>query len=147
MRKLRVAEIADSSQTYGGHAYHDCLDTARADRVPLVYPRAGAAWLQLPFIGGRNAINDNSIAFILQYGHFRMLFTGDAGSAAEARFISVGRHDMFGHPALSTIATLQRYDATVYRENGAVVITTGSSRSQIYSEQVPTADRCAGSRC
>jgi beta-lactamase superfamily II metal-dependent hydrolase len=116
----------------------------------------------LPFIGGKNAINDNSIAFLLQYRSFRMLFTGDAGVAAEQRFlaegidlhadvlkvghhgsayssspefiaavhpdyaiVSVGRHNLFGHPAPSTIQTLQRIGSTVYRtdENGAVVVT------------------------
>lgn len=183
MRKLRVAEIADSGQTYGGHAYHDCLDTASADRVPTVHPRAGDVWHtddgvtltfigpSLPFIGGKNAINDNSIAFILQYKKFRMLFTGDAGVAAEQRFlaegldlradvlkvghhgsayssspefiaavhpryaiISVGRHNMFGHPAPSTLETLQRLGATVFRtdENGAVSISTDGSRIRLF---------------
>jgi len=175
LRKLRVAEIADSGQTYGGHAYHDCLDTASADRVPVVYPRAGDVWRtadgvtltfigpSLPFIGGKNAINDNSIAFVLQYRSFRMLFTGDAGVAAEQRFlsegidlhadvlkvghhgsayssspefiaavhpryaiISVGRHNMFGHPAPSTIETLKNFAAIVDRTdaNAAVIIST-----------------------
>lgn len=173
LRKLRVAEIADSGQTYGGHAYHDCIDTAHADGVPIVHPRAGTVWRtddgatlsfigpSLPFIGGKNAINDNSIAFILQYRSFRMLFTGDAGVAAERRFlaegvdlhadvlkvghhgsayssspefieavnpryaiISVGRHNLFGHPAPSTVETLNHFGATVYRtdENGAVIL-------------------------
>ena len=102
-------------------------------------------------------------AFILQYKHFRILFTGDAGVAAEQRFlseridlhadvlkvghhgsryssspaflaavhptyaiISVGRHNMFGHPAPSTIETLRRFDAHVYRtdQKGAVMITS-----------------------
>ncbi|MGD0969593.1 MAG: MBL fold metallo-hydrolase, partial [Candidatus Aquilonibacter sp.] len=159
----------------GGHAYHDCLDTAATDHVPIVHPRAGNVWHtndgvtltfigpSLPFIGGKNAINDNSIAFILQYKQFRMLLTGDAGVAAEQRFlaegvdlhadvlkvghhgsayssspgfiaaahpryaiISVGRHNMFGHPAPSTIATLQRRGALVYRtdQNGAITLTT-----------------------
>ena len=152
LRKLRVAEIADSGQTYGGHAYHDCLDTAKVEHVPVVRPRAGMVWRtndgvtltfigpSLPFITGKNAINDNSVAFILRYKHFRVLFTGDAGVAAEQRFlnegidvhadvlkvghhgsayssspefvaavhpryavISVGRHNLFGHPAPSTI--------------------------------------------
>ncbi len=40
-----------------------------------------------PFIGGENAIHDNSVAFILQYRKFRMLFTGDAGVTAERRFL------------------------------------------------------------
>lgn len=99
LRALRVAQIADSGQTYGGHAYHDCLDTAATRYVPILQPRAGAIWRtndgvilsfigpSLPFIGGSNAINDNSVAFILQYRQFRMLFTGDAGVAAERRFL------------------------------------------------------------
>lgn len=70
--------------------------------MPMVYPRAGGLWrsddgvtLQFigpsrPFISGKNAINDNSVAFVLQYRHFRMLFTGDAGSAAEQRFLNEG---------------------------------------------------------
>jgi competence protein ComEC len=171
--KIRVAEIADSGQTYGGHAYHDCLETARADHVLVVYPRAGDVWRtddgvtltfigpSLPFIGGKNAINDNSIAFVLQYRSFRMLFTGDAGVVAEQRFlsegidlhadvlkvghhgsaysssaafiaavhpryaiISVGRHNMFGHPAASTIKTLQLASATILRtdQNGAATV-------------------------
>ncbi|MHB8147620.1 MAG: DNA internalization-related competence protein ComEC/Rec2, partial [Vulcanimicrobiaceae bacterium] len=182
LRKLRVAEFADGGQTYGGHAYRDALDVAHAQGVPMVYPRAGGVWrsddgvaLQfigpsLPFIGGRNAINDNSVAFMLLYQHFRMLFTGDAGSSAEQRFldegvdlhadvlkvghhgsaygstpafisavdpryaiVSVGRHNMFGHPAPSTIATLKRFGAAVYRtdENGAVSITSDGTRLDI----------------
>lgn len=103
LEKLRVAEIADGGQTYGGHAYHDCLDTAHADRVPIVYPRAGDEWriddgITLQFIGpslpfianSRNDINENSIAFILRYKQFCMLFTGDAGAAAERRFLAEG---------------------------------------------------------
>ena len=100
--KIHIAEIADSGQAYGGHAYHDCLDAASADRVPIVLPRAGEVWRtndgvtltfigpSLPFIGGKNAINDNSIAFIVRYKQFRMLFTGDAGIAAERRFLDEG---------------------------------------------------------
>jgi competence protein ComEC len=175
LRKLRVAELADSGQRYGGHAYQDALATARAGGVPVVEPRAGARWQtddgirllfigpSLPFIGGRNAINSNSIAFVLEYRRFRMLFTGDAGSDSEQRFlsegvdlhadvlkvghhgsaygsspafiaavrpryaiISVGRHNLFGHPAPSTIETLERFGANVYRtdENAAVTILT-----------------------
>ncbi|MEO9262751.1 MAG: ComEC/Rec2 family competence protein, partial [Candidatus Baltobacteraceae bacterium] len=178
LRKLHVAEVADSGQTYGGHAYHDCLETAAGDHVPVVEPRAGMVWRtndgvtltfigpSLPFIGGKNAINDNSIAFLLQYRSFRMLFTGDAGVAAEQRFlasgidlhadvlkvghhgsaysssrefiaavhpryaiISVGRHNLFGHPAPSTIATLAHFDVTFYRtdENGAITIATNGT--------------------
>jgi competence protein ComEC len=188
LRKLRVVEIADSGQVYGGHAYHDCLEVARSQHVPVLHPRAGTTWRtddgvtlrfiapQLPFIGGRNAINDNSLAFILQYRGFRMLFTGDAGSAAEQRFlqegldlrtdvlkvghhgsaygsspefvaavhprfaiVSVGRHNLFGHPAPSTIETLRRYGASVYRtdEDGAVTVTFSNGVTTVSRQILP----------
>lgn len=177
-----VGELADSGQRYDGNAYTDAIQTARGDRVPILYPRAGMVWRtedgamltfigpSLPFIESDNTINDNSIAFVLQYKQFRMLFTGDAGVAAEQRFlnegidlhadvlkvghhgsayssspafiaavhpmyaiISVGRHNMFGHPASSTIETLQRFGARVFRtdENGAVSITTDGQSEKI----------------
>jgi competence protein ComEC len=176
LRRLRVAVFADGGQHYGGHAYQDALATARAARVPIVYPRAGMEWRMddgvllhflgpsLPFIAGsRNDVNENSVAFTLRYRSFCMLFTGDAGAAAEERFltegadlrcdvlkvghhgsaysstaafidavhpryaiISVGRHNLFGHPAPATLQTLQRIGAQIYRtdENGAITITS-----------------------
>jgi competence protein ComEC len=186
LRDFPVAEFADSGQRYGGYAYNDALQTATAEHVPLVYPRAGAVWRtndgltltfigpSLPFIESNNTINDNSIAFILQYKHFRMLFTGDAGIAAEQRFltegidlhadalkvghhgsayssspafisavhptnaiISVGRHNMFGHPAPSTIETLQRFGVRVYRtdQNGAATVMTDGRNADISTMQ------------
>ena len=103
LRTLRVGEVADSGQQYGGNAYHDCINTAHSQHVPIVYPRAGTLWKtddgvtlffigpQLPFLKNTgNDINDNSIAFVLQYRNFRMLFTGDAGVAAEERFLKIG---------------------------------------------------------
>ena len=192
LRALPVAEIADSGQTYGGHAYRDCLDMAAADHVPIVRPHAGIIWRtddgialtfigpSLPFISGKNSINDNSVAFILRFGAFRMLFTGDAGVAAERRFlgqgadlrsdvlkvghhgsayssspefieavhpqysiISVGRHNVFGHPAPSTIARLLRLGSTVYRtdENGAVSILTNGASTRVNAEIIWTNPR------
>lgn len=184
LRSFGVTEFADSGQVYGGYAYNDALQTARADGVPIVYPRAGNVWRtddgvtltfigpSLPFIESKNTINDNSIAFILQYKHFRMIFTGDAGVAAEQRFlnegidlhanvlkvghhgsayssspafiaavhpryaiISVGRHNMFGHPAPGTIAMLQRFGARIYRtdQNAAVSLITDGEMPAIKS--------------
>ncbi len=186
LRRLRVAEFADGGQHYGGHAYQDALATARLEGVPMVYPRAGARWRfddgvtldflgpSLPFIArSRNDVNENSVAFVLRYRSFCMLFTGDAGAAAERRFlneginlrcdilkvghhgsaygstpafvaavrpryaiISVGRHNLFGHPAPATIATLQRFGATIYRtdEDGAIAIETDGTHTSV----VPT---------
>lgn len=182
LRHLRVAQFDDGGQRYSGHAYQDAVATARANGVPMVYPRAGMRWHtddgvsltfigpSLPFIGGRNAINSNSVAFVLRYGSFRMLFTGDAGTESEARFldegvdlqadvlkvghhgsaygssdafvaavhpryavISVGRHNLFGHPAQSTLETLRRHGATIYRtdENGAITIVTSGRRTNV----------------
>jgi competence protein ComEC len=185
LRRLGVTELADSGQRYGGHAYQDTIATAQSDRVPIVYPRAGMIWRtddgvtlrflgpSLPFIANsRNDINENSIAFLLRYGSFCMLFTGDAGASAEQRFlaqrvdlrcdvlkvghhgsaysstpafiaavhprlaiISVGRHNLFGHPAASTLETLRRYGAMVYRtdEDGAVTLVTDGKNEWVSS--------------
>lgn len=189
LRKLHVAELADGGQRYGGHAYQDALANAHAHGVPVVYPRAGDVWRtrdgvvlhfigpSLPFIsGGTNDINDNSVAFTLRYRHFCMLFTGDAGTAAEQRFlhervnlrcailkvghhgsaygttpeflaavrprdaiISVGRHNLFGHPAPSTVARLEQLGACVYRtdEDGAVSLTSDGNTYDITSMLSP----------
>ncbi len=104
-----------------------------------------------------------------------MLLTGDAGVAAEQRFlsegldlrvdvltvghhgsayssssafiaavhpryaiISVGRHNMFGHPAPSTIETLLRFGARIYRsdKNGAASVATDGKHIEI-SDMLP----------
>ncbi len=187
LRRLRVDRFADGGQRYSGHAYQDALATARAAQVPLVYPRAGMEWRtedgvslhflgpSLPFIANsRNDINENSVAFRLRYGSFCMLFTGDAGAAAEERFlaegadlrcdvlkvghhgsaysstaafiervhpryaiISVGRHNLFGHPAPSTLETLRRFGAQIYRtdKNGAVTVVSDGHREAISTVQ------------
>lgn len=175
LRRLHVTAFDDGGQRYKGHAYRDAVATAAARNVPIVIARAGMVWHtddgltlrfigpSLPFITGGNAINSNSVAFLLQYGGFRMLFTGDAGSESEQRFlregidlhadvlkvghhgsaygstpaflaavhpqyavISVGRHNLFGHPAPSTLDALERAGAKIYRtdEDGAVTIAT-----------------------
>jgi competence protein ComEC len=183
LRHLRVAEIVDGGQRYGGHAYRDALATARAQRVPVVYPRAGMDWrtddgVSLHFLGpslpmiarSRNDVNENSIAFVLRYRSFCMLFTGDAGATAERRFlaqrvdlrcdvlkvghhgsaygstpdfvaairpryalISVGRHNLFGHPAPATIRTLRRFGASVYRtdRDGAITVTSDGAHLSV----------------
>ncbi|MBV8066458.1 MAG: DNA internalization-related competence protein ComEC/Rec2 [Candidatus Eremiobacteraeota bacterium] len=183
LRKLYVAALADGGQRYGGHAYQDALATARDESVPVIHPRAGGEWRtgdgvtlhflgpSLPFIANsRNDINENSVAFTLRYRSFCIMFTGDAGAAAEERFlaegvdlrceilkvghhgsaygstpafisavhpryaiISVGRHNLFGHPSPSTLETLRRFGAQIYRtdENGAITIVTDGRTTAI----------------
>jgi len=104
-----------------------------------------------------------------------MLFTGDAGVAAERRFldeginlradilkvghhgsayssspqfisavhphyavISVGRHNLFGHPAMSTIERLEQAPTQIFRtdENGGVLITTGGSSATVRIQSI-----------
>jgi competence protein ComEC len=103
LRTLGANAFADSGQPYPGHAYHDALDVARERRVPMLEPREGDVWHTddgvtfrfyaptLPYLSGtRNDINNNSLVFRLEYGHFSMLFTGDAGAEAEQRILSGG---------------------------------------------------------
>jgi competence protein ComEC len=176
LRRLRVDRLIDSGQSYSGHAYRDAIDTARASHTPILLPRAGSRWstddgVRIEFIGPslpliantRNDINENSLAFVLRYRSFCMVFTGDAGAAAEQRFlqesvdlhcqvlkvghhgsaysstpafiaavhpryalISVGRHNLFGHPSPATLATLRAAGASIFRtdQDGAISITT-----------------------
>jgi competence protein ComEC len=184
LRRLGVAQFDDSGQRYGGYAYRDAVATARMRGVPILHPRAATRWRtddglildfigpSLPFIAGGNAINSNSLSFVLRYRDFRMLFTGDAGSEAEQRFlrervdlratvlkvghhgsaygstpqfiaavapryaiISVGRHNLFGHPAQSTLSTLRHFGARIYRtdEDGAVTVVTDGSSLRVSS--------------
>jgi competence protein ComEC len=175
LRDLGADWIADSGQTYGGHAFRDCIATARAQRVPIREPRAGDVWrtddgITLRFLApsepyivdSGDDVNENSIVVMLEYEGFRVLFMGDAGQDSEARLvasgvdlhanvlkvghhgsayastpefvaavhptiaiISVGRHNLFGHPAPSTIATLRAAGIRVYRTDlcGAVTVT------------------------
>ena len=101
LRSFPTSEFGDSGQRYPGFAYNDALHVAKTQRTAMMYPRAGTVWrtddgLTLTFIGPslpllthtRNDINNNSLAFILQYGSFRMFFTGDAGAEAEQRFLA-----------------------------------------------------------
>jgi competence protein ComEC len=104
LRTLAVGGFADSGQNYPGHAYHDALDVATLEQVPMLEPRAGSDWrtddgvtfrfygpLQPYLSGTRSDINTNSLVFRLEYRNFRMLFTGDAGAEMEAAMLA--RHD------------------------------------------------------
>jgi competence protein ComEC len=67
---------------------------------------------------------------VLKVGHHGSAYSSTPAFIAAVHptyaIISVGRHNLFGHPAPSTMETLQRSGARVYRtdENGAVTVTT-----------------------
>jgi hypothetical protein len=93
----------------------------RADRVPIVYPRAGLVWrtedgVVLTFIGPSlpfiQSENTDPHADVLKIGHHGSAYSGSPECIATVHpkyaIISVGRHNMFGHPAASTIETLRK---------------------------------------
>ena len=113
-----------------------------AKHVPILYPRAGMrvahrrrldAALHRSVASrsstGRNAINSNSIAFMLEYGRFRMLFTGDAGSESEERFLARGRRPAL--PTCSKSATMARLTARRRSSSRRSRRATRSSRSGV----------------
>lgn len=67
---------------------------------------------------------------MLKVGHHGSAYGSSPAflSAVHPRYaiISVGRHNLFGHPAPSTIARLHAIGATVYRtdQNGGVTVTS-----------------------
>lgn len=185
LRALGADTFADSGQAYLGHAYRDALDVTRVRRIAVREPRGGDVWRTgdgvtfrfygptLPFVtGSRSDINSNSLVFRLEYGRFRMLFTGDAGAETErlllargddlradvlkvghhgsaygttpafvhaveprVAVVSVGRNNLFGHPAAATLGTLVRHGAHVYRtdRDGAVTIRSDGSDFNVRS--------------
>jgi competence protein ComEC len=52
-------------------------------------------------------------------------------AAVQPRFalVSLGRHNLFGHPAATTLATLRRAGATTYRTDlcGAIIVDAGTN--------------------
>ena len=103
IRALRVNALVDPGERYSGPAYLDALHAARRRNIPVLHPYAGLEWrfddgTSLQFIGpitphladGKNRVNDNSLAFILRYRGFRMLFTGDATATMERLWMREG---------------------------------------------------------
>jgi len=73
----------------------------------------------------------NLHAGVLKVGHHGSAYSSAPGfvDAVHPRYalISVGRHNLFGHPAATTLATLRSAGATVYRTDlcGAVIVKPG----------------------
>jgi competence protein ComEC len=78
-------------------------------------------------------------ADVLKVGHHGSAYGSTPGfvTAVHPRYaiVCVGRHNLFGHPAPQTLATLRDAGAAVYRtdENGAVTVTTDGSSTAIRS--------------
>jgi competence protein ComEC len=78
----------------------------------------------------------------LKVGHHGSAYSSTPQFIAAVRpsyaIISVGRHNLFGHPAPSTLETLRRFGATTYRtdENAAVSIESDGRQTTV----TPTLD-------
>jgi len=65
---------------------------------------------------------------VLKIGHHGSAYSSAPGFIAAVRprsaIISAGRHNLFGHPAVTTLRTLRNAGATVYRTDrcGAVIV-------------------------
>jgi competence protein ComEC len=83
----------------------------------------------------------------LKVGHHGSAYGSSAAFVAAVHpqyaIISVGRHDLFGHPAASTLATLRRFGARVYRtdRNGAVTVLTDGRTIAVFAMLEPDAAR------
>ncbi len=86
-------------------------------------------------------------ARVLKVGHHGSAYGSQARFVAAVRpevaIVSVGRHNLFGHPAPQTLATLRRFGATVYRtdENGAITIESDGDRLRVTPMLEPSAPR------
>jgi competence protein ComEC len=100
---MPVRMLFDSGQTYSGHAYRDCIASARAHGTPIMIARRGMRWVSgdgvtldvfapsLPFLSDTgDDVNENSIVVMLRTANFRELFMGDAGEVSEARLLASG---------------------------------------------------------
>ena len=81
-------------------------------------------------------------ADVLKVGHHGSAYssTPDFIAAVHPRYaiISVGRHNLFGHPAPSTLETLQRVGARVYRtDEDAAVILESDGNAALISTTLP----------
>jgi competence protein ComEC len=76
---------------------------------------------------------------VLKVGHHGSAYSSTPAfiAAVHPRYaiISVGRHNLFGHPAPPTLATLRRIGARIYRtdENGAVTVATDTLSIEVQS--------------
>jgi len=104
------------------------------------------------FTGDAGAVTESRLleegvdlhADVLKVGHHGSAYgtTPEFVAAVHPRYaiISVGRDNLFGHPAPQTLATLERASARIYRtdENGAITVSTDGTTTRISSSLSPT---------
>ena len=70
-------------------------------------------------------------AAFLKVGHHGSAYSSDRGFVRAVRpryaLISVGRHNLFGHPAGATLSTLRNAGAAAYRTDLCGAITVGTT--------------------
>ena len=85
------------------------------------------------------ANGDDLRADVLKVGHHGSAYGSTPGFVTAAHphyaIVCVGRHNLFGHPAPQTLATLRKAGAAIYRtdENGAVTVTTDGKSTTVDS--------------
>ena len=78
-------------------------------------------------------------ADVLKVGHHGSAYGSSPAfvgcGAPRYAIVSVGRHNLFGHPAPSTMTTLRRFGARIYRtdEDGAVTILSDGNGETVSS--------------
>jgi len=88
-------------------------------------------------------------AGVLKVGHHGSQYASTPPFIAAVRpqtaIISVGRHNTFGHPGPSTLATLERAGATIYRTDrcGALSLSAESRPTPVIPSVVEGQPRCA----
>jgi hypothetical protein len=151
VQALRVDAVGDSGQTYGGRAFRDCMIAARIRHVPVMLVRRGMHYvtddgITLDALGPvyrrRRRTNGCTHAHvgrrsrgrradILKVGHDASAYSSTPAfiAAIQPRYalIGLGRHNLFGHPAQTTLTTLHQLSATVYRTDrcGAISVEAG----------------------
>jgi competence protein ComEC len=107
----------------------------------MTFRRAGATPFRMLFTGDAGAQTEARVlasgvdvrADILKVGHHGSAYSSTPAFVAAVRarsaLISVGRHNLFGHPAQTTLTTLQQLGTTVYRTDrcGAVSVEVGGA--------------------
>ncbi len=149
MREPRAGDVWRTDDGVTMRFYGPMLPFARGTRNDvnensLVF-RLEYGRFSMLFTGDAGAVTERRLlasgvdlhATVLKVGHHGSAY-GSTPAFVEAvapavAAISVGRNNLFGHPAPSTLATLSSHGARIYRtdRNGAVSITSDGDRTTV----------------